>query len=69
MISRSVIMAVPVKVPLSVAVTLNVITVFGPAWVGGPAKLKHGLKPPLAGPGWPASALGKVKDATAIAST
>jgi hypothetical protein len=50
------------------AVTLKVMIVFGPAWVGGPAKLKHGLNPPLASPGVPASAPGNVNDAPAIVS-
>src|SRR6266550_2172280 len=68
MTSRSVSMANPVKVPVNVAVTLKMIIVFGPAWIGGPAKLKQGLKPPLTGPGVPASALGNVNDAPAIAS-
>ena len=61
-------MADPVKVPVNVAVTLKMIIVFGPARKGGPAKLKQGLKPPLTGPGVPASTLGKVNDAPTIAS-
>src|SRR6266403_3565292 len=61
-------MAVPVRVPLSVAVTLKVIIVFGPDWLGGPAKLKQGEKFPVAGSGLPASALGNVNDAPTIAS-
>src|SRR5207248_5128766 len=68
MTSRSVSMADPVKVPVNVAVTLKMIIVFGPAWIGGPAKLKQGLKLPLTGPGVPASALGNVNVAPAIAS-
>jgi hypothetical protein len=60
-------MAEPVKVPVNVAVTAKVITVFGPAWAGGPAKLKQGLNPPFAGSGWPASAFGNVNDAPTIA--
>ena len=68
MTSRSVSMADPVKVPVNVAVTLKMIIVFGPARKGGPAKLKQGLKPPLTGPGVPASTLGKVNDAPTIAS-
>jgi hypothetical protein len=60
-------MADPVKVPVSVAVTLKVTIVFGPAcrtlvtW-------KQGEKVPLAGSGVPASALGNVNDAAAIES-
>src|SRR5882724_501294 len=60
-------MADPVKVPVSVAVTLKVTIVSGPAcrtlviW-------KQGEKVPLAGSGLPASALGNINPAPIIAS-
>ena len=43
-------MADPVKVPVSVAVTLKVIIVFGPAWLGGP-EIEAGIKASACGSG------------------
>src|SRR6266496_3915785 len=59
----------PVKVPVAGPLTLNVIIKLSPTWRGGPAKLKQGKNPPLAGSGGPpASAVGNINDAPAIAS-
>src|SRR6266567_4206041 len=59
----------PANVPVPVPVTLNVIIKFSPTWRGALARLKQGKNSPLAGSGGPpASALGNVNDAPAIAS-